>query len=69
MYIIKCSLWLTTNTVLIKFKQCDGKAKGTWIIKYALFCVLILSLGLALGSEEGQKSTEDDQQAWNRFEK
>lgn len=69
MYRIKCSLWLTTNTVLITFKQCDGKAKGTWIIKYALFCVLILALGLALGSEEGQKSTEDDQQAWNKFEK
>lgn len=67
MYIIKCSLWLTTYTVLLTFKQCDGKAKGTWIIKYALFCVLILALGLVLGSEEGQKSTEDDQQAWNKI--
>lgn len=67
MYIIKCSLWLTTYTVLLTFKQCDGKAKGTWIIKYALFCVLILASGLVLGSEEGQKSTEDDQQAWNKI--
>lgn len=67
MYIIKCSLWLTTYTVLLTFKQCDGKAKGTWIIKYALFCVLILALGLSLGSEEGQKSTEDNQQAWNKI--
>lgn len=67
MYIIKCSLWLTTYTVLGLIKQCDGKAKGTWIIKYALFCVLILALGLSLGSEEGQKSTEDNQQAWNKI--
>lgn len=67
MYIIKCSLWLTTYTVLLTFKQCDGKAKGTWIIKYALFCVLILALGLVLDSEEGQKSTEDNQQAWNKI--
>ena len=64
MYIIKCLLWLTTYTVLLTFTQCDGKAKGTWIIKYVLFCVLILALGLALGSEEGQKSTKDHQQAW-----
>lgn len=67
MYIIKCSLRLTTYTVLLTFKQCDGKAKGTWIIKYALFCVLILALGLVLDSEEGQKSTEDNQQAWNKI--
>lgn len=67
MYIIKCLLWLTTYTVLLTFKQCDGKAKGTWIIKYVLFCVLILALSLALGSEEGQKSTKDDQQGWNEI--
>ena len=67
MYIIKGLLWLTTYTVLLTFKKCNGKAKGTWIIKYVLFCVLILALGLALSSEEGQKSTEDDQQAWNEI--
>ena len=67
MYIIKGLLWLTTYTALLTFKKCNGKAKGTWIIKYVLFCVLILALGLALSSEEGQKSTEDDQQAWNEI--
>lgn len=69
MYIIKCSLRLTTYTVLLTFKQCDGKAKGAWITKYVLFCVLILALGLALSSEKARKALKMINKPGMRFEK